>query len=119
MTFKIKLSGAPSRSTITDYRCTTCGTNTDHFGERSAIPETRPCPNPTCEQGVAERIFSAPTVGTNWGGEVVKGHSHERACESVMDTRSLGEGGSHSEWKKQRSKMWRDKDLAEIKAKTE
>lgn len=119
MTFKIKISGATTRHTVTDYRCQECGTTSDHFGDRSATPETIPCSNPTCNQGVAERIFSAPIVGTNWGGDVVKGESQERAAPSVMDTRALGAGGSLGDWKKQRSKMWRDKDIAEVKAKTE
>lgn len=117
MSYKVTMRGAPTRHEQVEYRCTSCSRVTEVFEERSASPQTVPCPNPACEQGGAERIFSAPMVGTNWAGDVVRGAHDERQHKAVMDTRPLAEGMPMGEWKKKRREMYRDKDIAEIKAK--
>ena len=95
-----------------DYRCQKCSTTFESFEDRTAPPEVLPCQS-HCD-GEAVRIFSAPSIGTNWLGSVNRGKSDERP-PGVMDTRALADGKPLSEWKAERKAYWRDKDLAENK----
>lgn len=97
-----------------DYCCPDCGDTTEHFEDREAPPETQPCQSTDC-MGEASRIFSAPKIGTSWAGSVSTGKSDERPHSGIMDTRALADGMPVKEWKAKRSKMWRDKDIAENK----
>lgn len=94
-----------------DYRCP-CGWQGESFEDRSDPPDSILCQS--CKGG-AERIFSAPKLGTNWIGDVVRGKSDERPHEGILDTRALAEGMPRSEWRAKRAAYWRDKDLAENK----
>lgn len=93
-----------------DYRCTDCSHINESFEDRSAPPETIPCPNPTC-QGEAERIFSCAKLGTNWGGDVSMGKSDERPHDGILDTRAIADGMPLKEWKAKRKEYWLKKDM--------
>lgn len=84
-----------------DYACPACGPF-EALVSRPA-PEIEPC----CWcQAPAERLISAPAVHTLYTVGVNRGRDDAKPGPYAMSTRSIAEGQSISEWKKERAKIW-------------
>lgn len=88
---------------VREYRCASCGAKQERIESRTAETESRSC---ECG-GTAERIISAPKLGTVWGAAARQGPPEEPP-PGAFTTRELAEGMSKSEWKAKRRKQERE-----------
>jgi hypothetical protein len=98
--FTIKLRGAPPSLVARDYLCSTCGPF-----DSLQPPELLVADCPRCGQA-SERIDSAPAVHTQFVVSVTRGKDDPKPHHLAMDTRSISEGQTHADWKKDRAKLW-------------
>lgn len=112
MTYTTRIRGGGGGLVAADYRCPDHGLF-DEIVDRATSAEPRPCP--ACGQA-SERALSAPMFKPQ-RFTVVKGKPEAPRSPMDMDTTALADGMPFHKWKEQRAAMWRDHDLAELKAK--
>lgn len=109
--WRINVRGAGSALIVRDYECPVCG----YFEATVARLDPAP-PCPRCG-GAAEARVSAPKVKVELV-TFVRGKPEAPRSPRDLDTTALAEGMGFGEFKAKRAAMWRDHDLAELKAKT-
>lgn len=99
---------------LLEYTCGSCGLRVESLESRSSPSPSVSCPCPSCP-GTAERVISAPKVGTVWATAVTRGKSDERPSPGYLDTRGMADGQTRREWKAERRKYRSDQRRAEIR----
>lgn len=103
--YTVKLRGAPPAVSTRDYLCDQCG--------RFELLVDNPPPDaidcPACGT-ISQRVVSAPAVHTMFVVSATQGKPEPKPHRMALDTRSLGEGQSHAEWRAQRRAAWREHD---------
>lgn len=98
---------------MTEYVCR-CGHRTESLEVRGNVSASVACE--ACG-GKARRCISAVKHKTVWASAANRGKSDPPPCPTAMDTRTIGEGQSVSEWREGRKNVWRDYDRQRRRAK--
>jgi hypothetical protein len=111
MTFVIKIRGARG-NIVAEYECPEHGrfAATVQRDDAGDAPSSERCPVIEDETacGLSSEYRISAVIGRVRAGEVSRGKSAEVPHHLALDTRDLADGMPYNEWKKKRSKVWRD-----------
>lgn len=99
---------------LVEYLCGTCKVRDESLESRPA-PRRRACRTEGC-RGRAQRVISAVRYKTVYASAVTRAKSDPLPGPLAMDTRELGEGRPKADWKKERRRLWKERDWARLRA---